>query len=116
MRLFESRKISKLIEQSSVQKMNQHERLLKQFFASPEKSIIQLLQQISQQTGYDCEDYSSFDIITDSDTKTHIKNLGFKVDFNKPLGVLPKKGVIDHPVGKIEFDLWGKNLKMILQK
>jgi hypothetical protein len=113
MRLFESKKISRLSE-SSLPRMNKHEYLLKHFFDFPERQLKALLQQVTLQTGFDCNGFESFEMLTKGD-EPFIENIGFLARFSDPLGVIPVEGILNHKIGEIEFSIWSKNLTLKLR-
>jgi len=66
--------------------MNKHEYLLKHFFDFPERQLKTLLQQVTLQTGFDCNEFESFETITQGD-EPFIENIGYTVTFSDSLGV-----------------------------
>lgn len=118
MRLFESKKISKIprLSESSLPRMNKHEYLLKHFFQFLNKQVTSLLQQLSLQTGLDCgfDKLESFEVIKQGD-EPFVENIGFSVVFVDSLGAIPVEGILNHKVGEIEFSIWSKNLTLKLR-
>lgn len=109
MRLFESKKISKLSESYSIPVMNKREYLRNHFFDFPDEQLKSLLKQISEIYSLDCgvDKIERFEVIKSEGL--HTKNIGFKVVFFDALNTLPISGILNHKVGEIEFSIWDKN-------
>lgn len=119
MRLFESKRISKisrLSESLVFPKMNEKEYLRKHFFACPETQLKSLLQKIAGETGLDCgfDKVASFEILVDDSGQIE-ESIGFSVTFLNALDGLPKEGLLNHNVGEIEYSIWLRNLTLKLR-